>query len=108
MQVQRWRRARHKRSHHRREQNHAALKDPHARVIDPSPAFGGPVVILAIGVEYPLNVTVQCPHDAVALGVNRSRLEALALSGGPQRSTRAESPVSPEISPKEICQTVFG
>jgi hypothetical protein len=34
--------------------------------------------------------------------------EALALSRGPQRSTRAESPVSPEISPKEICQTVFG
>jgi hypothetical protein len=30
------------------------------------------------------------------------------LSRGPQRSTRAESPVSPEISPKEICQTVFG
>ncbi len=32
----------------------------------------------------------------------------MLLSGGPQRSTRAESPVSPEISPKEICQTVFG
>jgi hypothetical protein len=32
----------------------------------------------------------------------------ILLSGGPQRSTRAESPVSPEISPKEICQTVFG
>lgn len=32
----------------------------------------------------------------------------MLLSGGPQRSTRAESPMSPEISPKEICQTVFG
>jgi hypothetical protein len=32
----------------------------------------------------------------------------MLLSRGPQRSTRAESPVSPEISPKEICQTVFG
>jgi hypothetical protein len=41
-------------------------------------------------------------------GCYRSPLEALALSRGPQRSTRAESPVSPEISPKEICQTVFG
>ena len=32
----------------------------------------------------------------------------MLLSGGPHRSTRAELPVSPEISPKEICQMVFG
>jgi len=32
----------------------------------------------------------------------------MLLSGGPHRSTRAELPMSPEISPKEICQTVFG
>jgi hypothetical protein len=48
------------------------------------------------------------PIDPQRGGGCRSRLETLALSRGPQRSTRAELPVSPDIFPKEICQTVFG
>jgi hypothetical protein len=39
--------------------------------------------------------------------LNGGFLAKMLLSGGPQRSTRAELPVSPEVSPKEICQTVF-
>jgi hypothetical protein len=36
-----------------------------ARVIDPSPASGGPTIwSFPIRIEHALNVMVQCPHDA--------------------------------------------
>lgn len=41
-------------------------------------------------------------------GDRPARLKKLSLSGGPQSSTRAEPTMSPEISPKALCQRLFG
>jgi hypothetical protein len=48
---------------------------------------------------------IKVDSPSAALPAERQRG---ILAGARQRSTRAESPASPEISPKEIYQTVFG